>query len=55
MHNHLLTELQESEARFRAAFQSSAIGMGILSLEGKILRVNQAVVKMSGYTEVWLY
>lgn len=50
MQNDLLTELQESEARFRAAFQSSAIGMGLLSLDGKILQVNDAVVKMSGYS-----
>lgn len=41
---------QESEARFRAAFDSSAIGMGLLSLEGKILQVNDAVVKMSGFS-----
>lgn len=50
MENDLLTELQESEARFRAAFQSSAIGMGLLALDGKILQVNDAVVKMSGYS-----
>jgi PAS domain S-box-containing protein len=42
-------EFQESEARFRAAFDSSAIGMGLLSLEGRILQVNDAVVKMSGF------
>jgi PAS domain S-box-containing protein len=51
MQNNLLTELQESEARFRAAFQSSAIGMGLFSLDGRILQVNDALVKMSGYTE----
>jgi PAS domain S-box-containing protein len=51
MQNDLLTELQESEARFRAAFQSSAIGMGLFSLDGRILQVNDALVKMSGYTE----
>lgn len=50
MQNHLLTELNESEARFRAAFDSSAIGMGLLSLDGKILQVNDAVVKMSGFS-----
>lgn len=36
---------------FHAAFQSSAIGMGLLSLNGDILAVNAAVCKMSGYTE----
>ncbi|NTW11771.1 MAG: PAS domain S-box protein [Anaerolineales bacterium] len=51
MQNDLLTELQESEARFRAAFQSSAIGMGLLALDGRILQVNDAVVRMSGYSE----
>lgn len=51
MQNLLLTELQEADARFRAAFQSSAIGMGVLSLDGRILQVNDAVIKMSGYTE----
>jgi PAS domain S-box-containing protein len=49
--NLLLSELQESEARFKAAFQSSAIGMGLLTLDGKILQVNDAVLKMSGYSE----
>jgi PAS domain S-box-containing protein len=51
MQNNLLEELQESEARFRAAFRSSAIGMGLLSLDGRILQVNEALLKMSGYTE----
>jgi PAS domain S-box-containing protein len=45
-----LSELQESEARFRASFQSSAIGMGLLALDGKILQVNDAVCQMSGYS-----
>jgi PAS domain S-box-containing protein len=52
MHSHhQLTELQELEARFQAAFQSSAIGMGLFSLDGRILQVNDALVNMSGYTE----
>ena len=51
MHSHLFTASQEFEARFRAAFESSAIGMGLLSLDRKILQVNDAVVKMSGYAE----
>ncbi|NTU56095.1 MAG: PAS domain S-box protein, partial [Anaerolineales bacterium] len=50
-----LSTLQEFEARFRAAFQSSAIGMGLLTLEGRILQVNEAVVKMSGYSREELY
>jgi len=54
MQPNLLTDLQESEARFRAAFQSSAIGMGLLSLDGRILQVNDAVLKISGYSEAEL-
>lgn len=44
-------ERQEIEERFRAAFESSAIGMGLLTLDGKILAINAAVCQMSGYTE----
>jgi PAS domain S-box-containing protein len=44
-------ERQQMAERFRAAFESSAIGMGLLSLEGQILAVNAAVCEMSGYTE----
>ena len=44
-------ERQQMAERFRAAFESSAIGMGLLSLDGQILAVNAAVCEMSGYTE----
>ncbi|MGD8406783.1 MAG: PAS domain S-box protein, partial [Anaerolineales bacterium] len=44
-------KLEQSEARFRAAFESSAIGIGLLSLDGRILAVNAAVSEMSGFTE----
>ena len=43
-------ELRQSEERFRATFESSAIGMGLLSTDGKILDVNEAVCKISGFT-----
>jgi PAS domain S-box-containing protein len=49
-----LQELRESEERFRAAFESSAIGMGLLSLDGRVLRANAAVCAISGYTEAEL-
>lgn len=45
------SERQQLEKRFRAAFESSAIGMGLLALDGKILAVNAAVCQMSGYSE----
>jgi PAS domain S-box-containing protein len=48
-------ELYQSQERFRAAFESSAIGMGLLALDGKILQVNDAVLKMSGYTKDELF
>jgi PAS domain S-box-containing protein len=43
-------ELRHSEERFRTTFESSAIGMGLLATDGKILEVNEAVCRMSGYT-----
>jgi PAS domain S-box-containing protein len=48
-----LERLQMAE-RFRAAFESSAIGMGLMTLDGTILAANAAVCRMSGYTEAEL-
>ena len=44
-------ELQRSEARFRSAFDHSAIGMAVVDVHGRWLRVNQSLCKMLGYTE----
>lgn len=44
-------EIQISEARFRGAFEYSAIGMTIVSLDGQWLRVNREFVNMVGYPE----
>lgn len=44
-------ELRESEAKFRAMFESSAIGMGLGKIDGNMLAANAAICKMSGYTE----
>ncbi len=44
-------ERRQVEGRFRAAFESSAIGMGLLTLDGRIMAANAAVCEMSGYTE----
>ncbi len=46
-----LEELRESEAKFRAMFESAAIGMGLGEINGNILAANAALCKMSGYTE----
>jgi PAS domain S-box-containing protein len=43
--------LRESEERFRAAFGSAALGMAILSPDGRWLQVNPAVCEITGYTE----
>ena len=43
--------LRESEQRFFGAFQHAAIGMALVSPEGRFLRVNAAVCQMMQYTE----
>lgn len=41
----------ESERRFRAAFNSAATGMALLSLDGRYVKVNHVVCDMLGYSE----
>jgi two-component system, cell cycle sensor histidine kinase and response regulator CckA len=43
--------LRESEERFRGAFDYSPIGMGIVGLDGRFLRVNPALCRIGGYSE----
>ncbi|UII31225.1 PAS domain S-box protein [Fulvivirga ulvae] len=43
-------QLEESEARFRTAFEHSAIGMALVSFEGRFLKVNQQLSQITGYT-----
>ena len=42
-------DLLESEARFRSAFEYSALGLALVGLDGHWLRVNQALCKIVGY------
>ena len=42
--------LRQSEAQFREAFDTAAIGMGILSITGQFLRVNPSLCQMFGYS-----
>ncbi len=42
-------ELRESEARFRLALNNSAIGMAVVSLEGRWLEVNASLCEILGY------
>ncbi len=44
-------ELRRSEDQFRSAMQHSSIGMALVGLEGKWLKVNPALCKIVGYTE----
>jgi diguanylate cyclase (GGDEF)-like protein/PAS domain S-box-containing protein len=41
----------ESEARFRGAFDHAPIGMALISLEGKWLKVNRSLCDIVGYSE----
>jgi PAS domain S-box-containing protein len=43
--------LEESEERFRRAFNDAPIGMSLVSLEGRWLKVNQVLCRMVGYSE----
>jgi PAS domain S-box-containing protein len=46
--------VQESEERFRTAFEEAAIGMSLVDLDGHYLRVNAALCELTGYSEVEL-
>ncbi len=46
--------LQESEERFYAAFEDAAIGIALVSLEGRWLQVNHFLCEMLGYSEAQL-
>ncbi len=43
--------LRESEERFRKAFDSAAIGMALLTLDGRWLRANRYLCELLGYSE----
>ncbi len=43
--------IKESENRFRSAFDHAAIGMALISCQGKFIRVNQSLCNILGYTE----
>lgn len=47
----LNASLQESNDRFRLSFNNAAIGMALVSLEGRWLKVNQSLCELTGYSE----
>ncbi len=46
--------LREGEQRFRAIFEQAAVGMALLTLDGRFFRVNQRFCALAGYTPVEL-
>ena len=44
-------ELIESEARFRAIFENVSVGMSLMSLDRRAMAVNQAVIRITGFSE----
>jgi diguanylate cyclase (GGDEF)-like protein/PAS domain S-box-containing protein len=46
--------LQESEEFFRLTFSQAAVGIALLSREGRFLRVNRKLSRIVGYTEIEL-
>jgi PAS domain S-box-containing protein len=44
-------ELQESETKFRALFETAKDGIVVISSHGEIVSMNRAFVEMHGYTE----
>ncbi|MEO8631437.1 MAG: PAS domain S-box protein, partial [Betaproteobacteria bacterium] len=46
--------LQESEERFRSAFDFAAIGMALVSTDGRWLQLNRAICEILGYSEAEL-
>lgn len=46
-----VAELQESESRFRGAFDYAAIGMALVDTEGRWLEINRSLCEITGYAE----
>ncbi|WP_374238249.1 putative bifunctional diguanylate cyclase/phosphodiesterase [Actinoplanes sp. DH11] len=42
--------LRAGESRMRAIFQNAAVGIGVSTMDGRIVRVNQAFADLLGYT-----
>ncbi len=42
-------ELREAEERFRSSFDNASIGMALVGLDGRWIRVNEALAQLTGY------
>tara|TARA_R110001599_G_scaffold146321_7_gene329443 strand:+ start:4755 stop:6227 length:1473 start_codon:yes stop_codon:yes gene_type:complete len=49
-----ISQLRENTELFESAFEHAAIGMALVSLEGRWLRVNNAAIELLGYSETEL-
>ena len=47
---HAQAALSEAEERFRRAFNDAPIGMGLVALDGRWLRVNQRLIEITGFS-----
>jgi PAS domain S-box-containing protein len=45
-----IENLRESEARFKAVFDSAAVGVAIMTLDRRIVQINPTVTRITGYT-----
>lgn len=47
--NQSAERLRESEARFRAMFDNAAVGMALMTMDRRVLQINQATERITGY------
>lgn len=50
-HTRTILPLRESEERFRSAFNYAAIGMALVGIDGKWMKVNQTLCDIVGYSQ----
>ena len=50
-HRQTTAGLEESEARFRGAFDFAAIGMALVAPDGRFMKANRVLTEMLGYSE----
>ncbi|XHR81133.1 MAG: PAS domain S-box protein [Gloeotrichia echinulata GP01] len=48
---HIEEALRQSEERFRSAFEDAPIGMALVTIEARFIRVNRSLCEILGYTQ----